>query len=91
MFRELIPCEVGRPRLAFSDIRFDVIEYILELAFLAYYSLKYMFNNVPIPMRNVLESEFKTVTGCLQSRCVVGETDRGVDDIFLAESMDNIY
>jgi len=49
-----------------------------------------MFNNVPIPMHNVLESEFKTMTGCLQSRCVVGETDRGVDDIFLAESMDNI-
>jgi len=40
-------------------------------------------------MRNVLESEFETMAGRLQSRCVVGEMDRDVDGIFLTEPMEN--
>lgn len=56
-----------------------------ELVGSAFYFAEDTFDAVPIPVCFVLESETALAVGCLQPRRVVNEKDSIIDEMYLAE------
>lgn len=69
----------------FGDVRIDVAEAVGKLSGLSFYFSKGTFDSIPIPMRDVSESEAESVEGAVEPRASIDEEGGVVHLVFLAE------